>query len=79
VRQTGAGLVGLSALLTTTMGVQKKVVEALVAAGLRPQVKVMVGGAPVSRKWAADIGADGYAEDAVGAVDLATRLVSSAA
>jgi methanogenic corrinoid protein MtbC1 len=61
------------------MGVQKKVVEALAAAGLRGQVKVMVGGAPVTRKWAEDIGADGYAEDAVGAVDLAIRLAGVAA
>jgi corrinoid protein of di/trimethylamine methyltransferase len=76
VKETNATLVGLSALLTTTMGVQKKVVDALAAAGLRGQVKVMVGGAPVSRKWAEDIGADGYAEDAVGAVDLATRLAA---
>ncbi len=74
VRATNATLVGLSSLLTTTMNVQKKVIEALAAAGLRQQVKVMVGGAPVNRKWADDIGADGYAEDVVGAVDLATRL-----
>ena len=74
---TGATLVGLSALLTTTMGVQRKVIEALAGAGLRDRVRVMVGGAPVSRKWADEIGADGYAEDAVGAVDLAKRLVSA--
>jgi corrinoid protein of di/trimethylamine methyltransferase len=78
VKETNASLVGLSALLTTTMGIQKKIVEALVAAGLRAQVKVMVGGAPVSRKWADEIGADGYAEDAVGAVDLAMRLAGAA-
>jgi len=76
VRDTGATLVGLSALLTTTMGVQRQVIGALAAAGLRGRVRVMVGGAPVSRKWADEIGADGYAEDAVGAVDLAKRLVS---
>jgi corrinoid protein of di/trimethylamine methyltransferase len=75
VNETGANLVGLSALLTTTMGVQRKVVEELSAAGLRDQVKVMVGGAPVSMEWAQEIGADGYAEDAVGAVALARRLV----
>ena len=74
VRDTGATLVGLSALLTTTMNVQQKVIEALSTAGLRERVKVMVGGAPVSRKWADEIGADGYAEDAVGAVDLASKL-----
>jgi corrinoid protein of di/trimethylamine methyltransferase len=76
VRETGADLVGLSALLTTTMNVQRKVIEALGAAGLRERVKVMVGGAPVSRAWADEIGADGYAEDAVGAVDLAVKLAS---
>jgi corrinoid protein of di/trimethylamine methyltransferase len=77
VKTTDASLVGLSALLTTTMGMQKKVIEALKSAGLRDQVKVMVGGAPVSRSWAEEIGADGYAEDAVDAVDLAKRLVAS--
>ncbi len=76
VKQTGANLVGLSSLLTTTMVMQRKVIEALAAAGMREQVKVMVGGAPVSRKWAEEIGADGYAEDAVDAVDLAMRLAS---
>jgi corrinoid protein of di/trimethylamine methyltransferase len=75
VQQTGATLVGLSALLTTTMTVQRSIIEALRAAGLRDRVKVMVGGAPVSRQWADEIGADGYAEDAIGAVHLATRLV----
>jgi corrinoid protein of di/trimethylamine methyltransferase len=75
VSETGANLVGLSALLTTTMGIQRKVVQELTEAGLRDQVKVMVGGAPVSMEWAQEIGADGYAEDAVGAVALARRLV----
>jgi corrinoid protein of di/trimethylamine methyltransferase len=77
VKETGAVLVGLSALLTTTMGGQKTVVEALREAGLRDRVRVMVGGAPVTQKWAAEIGADGYAQDAVAAVDLATRLVAT--
>jgi len=74
VRETGANLVGLSALLTTTMHGQKDVIQRLEAAGLRQQVKVMVGGAPVNQKWADEIGADGWAQDAVAAVDLATRL-----
>jgi corrinoid protein of di/trimethylamine methyltransferase len=74
VRETGANLVGLSALLTTTMHGQRDVIDALAAAGLRQQVKVMVGGAPVTKKWADDIGADGWAQDAVAAVDLASRL-----
>ena len=76
VKEAGANLVGLSALLTTTMHGQKDVIDALTKAGLRAQVKVMVGGAPVTRKWADDIGADGWAQDAVAAVDLATRLVA---
>lgn len=76
VRETGAALVGLSALLTTTMNGQRGVIEALRAAGVRESVSVMVGGAPVTQKWCEDIGADGYAQDAVAAVDLATRLVA---
>lgn len=75
VKETGANLVGLSALLTTTMTVQKQVIEALSESGLRAQVKVMVGGAPVTRSWAEEIGADGYAEDAMGAVSMARKLV----
>lgn len=74
-KETGANLVGLSALLTTTMAVQAEVVEAFKKAGLRGQVKIIVGGAPVTRGWAEEIGADGYSEDAIGAVDLARRLV----
>lgn len=75
VKETGANLVGLSALLTTTMTMQREVIQALAAAGLRDQVKVMVGGAPVTRSWAHEIGADGYAEDAMGAVQAARLLV----
>lgn len=74
VKETGATLVGLSALLTTTMTMQRTIIDALRAAGLRSRVKVMVGGAPVNRQWAEEIGADGYAEDAVGAVGEAVRL-----
>ncbi len=77
VRETGANLLGLSALLTTTMGVQRQVIEELTEAGLHDRVKVMVGGAPVSTQWAQEIGADGYAEDAIGAVALARRLVQA--
>jgi corrinoid protein of di/trimethylamine methyltransferase len=74
--ETGAGLVGVSALLTTTMPGQKAVIDALAAAGLRPGVAVMIGGAPVTRAWAEEIGADAYAEDAISAVDAARRLVA---
>jgi corrinoid protein of di/trimethylamine methyltransferase len=76
VKETGANLLGLSALLTTTMTVQREVIEALEEAGIRDQVKVILGGAPVSQEWSDSIGADGYAEDAVGAIDLARKLVS---
>lgn len=75
--EVGADLVGLSALLTTTMVKQKKVIEELAGAGLRPQVKVMVGGAPVTRSWAEEIGADGYSEDAMGAVAVAKQLMGA--
>jgi corrinoid protein of di/trimethylamine methyltransferase len=76
VQETGANLLGLSALLTTTMTVQREVIEALEEAGIRDKVKVILGGAPVSQEWADTIGADGYAEDAVGAIELARKLVS---
>jgi corrinoid protein of di/trimethylamine methyltransferase len=74
-REVNADLVGVSALLTTTMPGQAKVIQALEAAGLRPKVKVMVGGAPVSRGWAEQIGADGYSEDALGALAVAKSLM----
>ncbi|MCL4298353.1 MAG: corrinoid protein [Anaerolineae bacterium] len=75
--EVGADIVGLSALLTTTMVKQRKVIEDLAKAGLRPKVKVMVGGAPVTRGWADEIGADGYSEDAMGAVAVAKQLVGA--
>jgi dimethylamine corrinoid protein len=74
-RELHADIVGVSALLTTTMRNQKSVVEAIEQAGLRAQVKIMVGGAPVTRRWAEEIGADGYAKDAMSAVELARRLI----
>jgi corrinoid protein of di/trimethylamine methyltransferase len=74
-REVGAVIVGVSALLTTTMVNQKSVIEALDDLGLRPKVKVMIGGAPVTRAFADQIGADGYAEDAIGAVSEARRLL----
>lgn len=75
VKARNATLVGASALLTTTMGQQQKVIEALKEAGLRDKVKVMVGGAPVTKSWADKIGADAYAEDAISAVNVAKGLV----
>ena len=78
VKETGATLVGASALLTTTMLHQQEVIEALKEAGLRDQVKVMVGGAPITESWAEKIGADGYADDAISAVTVARKLVGAA-
>ncbi|OGO33135.1 MAG: hypothetical protein A2Z16_11400 [Chloroflexi bacterium RBG_16_54_18] len=74
-RQEHADIVAVSALLTTTMVRQRDVVEALEDMGLRPQVKIMVGGAPVTREWVTEIGADGYSEDAIGAVQVAKQLM----
>ena len=74
-RELEADIVGVSALLTTTMRNQKTVVEALEKDGLRSRVKIMVGGAPVTRRWAEEIGADGYAKDAMSAVALAQELM----
>ncbi|MCB0119901.1 MAG: corrinoid protein [Anaerolineales bacterium] len=73
-----ASLIGMSALLTTTMVRQREVIEEMDKEGLRPKIKVMVGGAPITRDWATKIKADGYSEDAVGAVKLAKELVGKA-
>jgi corrinoid protein of di/trimethylamine methyltransferase len=73
----GAGCIAVSALLTTTMSGQKRVVEELKKRALRDTVKIMVGGAPCSEEWAREIGADGYAGDAVAAVALAQSLMTS--
>jgi 5-methyltetrahydrofolate--homocysteine methyltransferase len=70
-------ILGLSALLTTTMPEMKRVIDALKARGLRNNVRVMVGGAPVNEKYAKDIGSDGYAPDAGEAVDLAKKLMGN--
>ncbi|MCJ7640552.1 MAG: cobalamin-dependent protein, partial [Desulfobacterales bacterium] len=70
-------MVGMSALLTTTMPRMKEVVESLVESGLRSRVKVIVGGAPVTEKFAQDIGADGYAPDAASAVEMVRKLIGS--
>ena len=76
VKEKGAQIVALSALLTTTMPAMKTTVEALKQAGVRDQVKVLIGGAPISQRFADEIGADGYAESAAGAVGLARRVVA---
>ena len=77
VKEHNASLVALSALLTTTMPAMKATVEALRAAGLK-DVKIMIGGAPVTQDYANEIGADGYSADAASAVDLALGLLGEA-
>ena len=79
VQQTNANIVCLSALLTVTMLSMKAVIEGLRAAGLREHVTVLVGGAPVTRQFAEEIGADGYGENASAAVALARSCARSAA
>lgn len=74
-REEDAQIVGMSALLTTTMSEMKTTIEALKASGMREKVKVIIGGAPVSPEYAAQIGADGYARDAARAVDKVRELV----
>lgn len=75
-RETHADAIGMSALLTTTMTVQRDVIEALEDSGMRSSVKVVVGGAPVTAEWAERIGADGHADDAVTAVSLLKKLLA---
>lgn len=77
VREQAPQIVGLSALLTTTVPYQETVIRRLEDAGLRDAVKVMVGGAPVTPEWAERIGADGYANNAPEAVEIARKLVGA--
>ncbi|MEL7563361.1 MAG: corrinoid protein [Dehalobacterium sp.] len=72
-------IIGISALLTTTIGRQKEIIELLEEEGLRTKVKVIIGGAPINQAWADKIGADGYAEDASVAVAIAQKLIEKAA
>jgi corrinoid protein of di/trimethylamine methyltransferase len=75
-QELNADIVALSALLTTTLPAQRDVIEALKKAGLRQKVKVLVGGAPATAKWAEEAGADGYGEDAIEAVKVAKKLLN---
>jgi 5-methyltetrahydrofolate--homocysteine methyltransferase len=76
VKEKQANIIAMSALLTTTMPAMKTIIDALKQAGVRSQVKVLIGGAPITQKYAEEIGADGYAENAVGAVALAKEAVA---
>lgn len=77
IREYRPQILGLSSLLTTTMGQMKTALENLEEAGLRDSVKVMIGGAPVTQEFADEIGADGYGSDAVSAVELARAWLQS--
>jgi 5-methyltetrahydrofolate--homocysteine methyltransferase len=79
IETSGAQIVAMSALLTTTMGNMKTIIDAIQAAGLRGKVKIMVGGAPLSTQYANQIGADGYSQDASQAVALAKNLMTQVA
>jgi corrinoid protein of di/trimethylamine methyltransferase len=76
-REVEADLIALSALLTTTMLNQRELIRNLEEAGIRERFKVIVGGAPASTDWSDEIGADGFSSDAVGAVELARKLVQA--
>jgi len=78
INERAPAIVGLSALLTTTVPYQETVIKKLVAEGIRDRVKVMVGGAPVTPEWADKIGADGYANNAPEAVEIARKLMGVA-
>jgi len=77
VKEKGANIIAMSALLTTTMPAMKTTVDALQQAGVRQQVKVLIGGAPVTQKYADEIGADGFSESAAGAVAVAKKAVGN--
>ena len=79
VKEKKANIVAMSALLTTTMPAMKATIEAITAAGIRQEVKIIVGGAPISLKYAEEIGADGYSESAAGVVSLAGRVTKELA
>ena len=77
IRDEQPQVVGMSALLTTTMVNMRGIIDALAEAGVRDQVRIMIGGAPVTQRYADEIGADGYAPDAASAVDLARSLMGA--
>jgi len=74
--KNGANIIGMSALLTTTMTAMRTTIEAISAAGIRDSIKIMVGGAPLTQAFADEVGADAYAPDAASAVDTADSLIA---
>jgi 5-methyltetrahydrofolate--homocysteine methyltransferase len=77
IREKKAQIIAMSALLTTTMPAMKTTIDALKQSGIRDQVKVLIGGAPITQKYAEEIGADGFSDNAVGAVALAKKTVAT--
>jgi methanogenic corrinoid protein MtbC1 len=77
-KEVNANMVGGSALLSTTLPMQREIVQGIVAAGLRDNVKLIFGGAPVTEEWVKEIGGDGYAENAIEAVNVAKKLLKVA-
>ncbi len=77
VKEKGANVVAMSALLTTTMPAMRTTIDALKAAGVRDKVKILIGGAPITQKYADEIGADGYSDNAVGAVAVAKKVLAA--
>ena len=75
-KEVGANMVGASALLSTSLPMQREIVEGIATAGLRDKVKLMFGGAPVTQEWVKEIGGDGYAENAIEAVNVAKKLLN---
>jgi corrinoid protein of di/trimethylamine methyltransferase len=75
IKQYNPDIVGMSALMTTTMLKQREIIEAIKQANLRGKVKIIVGGAPTTKEWAEEIGADGWAPDAASAVELVKKLL----
>jgi len=75
-KEVNANLVGASALLSTSLPMQREIVEGIVTTGLRDKVKLMFGGAPVTQEWVKEIGGDGYAENAIEAVNVAKKLLN---
>jgi 5-methyltetrahydrofolate--homocysteine methyltransferase len=78
VKEKKANIVAMSALLTTTMPAMKTTIDAIKQAGIRDQVKILIGGAPITQKFAEEIGADGYSESAAGAVALVKKVTGAA-
>jgi corrinoid protein of di/trimethylamine methyltransferase len=77
VKEKGANVIAMSALLTTTMPAMRTTIDALKQAGVRDKVKVLIGGAPITQKYADEIGADGYSDNAVGAVGVAKKVLAA--